>query len=170
MNATKKPTRNTIAGHQGQNIKRIRLLLDIQQKEQAAALGPGWTQKKVSRIESTRRVSLRYRQELARFYKVDIALFDTFDEAAGRMALMYIMKIKNQLASGVHDDDQSLLEDITDLLEKATVSIDRERQNMHLLLRLLQQIKFKSESWVKSAPVKQPKEMKEAPFRYGSVA
>jgi transcriptional regulator with XRE-family HTH domain len=170
MNKTRKAMPEKAPMHQGQNIKRIRLLLGIPQKEVAAALGAGWTQKKVSRVESTPSVLLRVRQQLAQFYAVDMALFDTFDEAAGRMALMYIMKIKKQLASWHEGDDERLLEDITGLLEKASIAIDRERQNMQLLLRLLQQIKFKSASWRGKQPTQWPDEVKEPALRYGKVA
>ncbi|UAY55578.1 helix-turn-helix domain-containing protein [Arachidicoccus terrestris] len=170
MNTTRKTMPKKVPVHQGQNIKRIRLLLGIAQKEVAAALGAGWTQKKVSRVESTPNVLLRVRQQLAQFYAIDMALFDTFDEAAGRLALIYIMKIKKQLAFWHDDDDERMLEDITGLLEKASVAIDRERQNMQLLLRLLQQIKFKSASWREKPPSQWPDGVKEPALRYGKVA
>lgn len=170
MNTTRKtmPKKGTV--HQGQNIKRIRLLLGIPQKEVAAALGAGWTQKKVSKVESTPSVLLQVRRQLAQFYAVDMVLFDTFDEAAGRMALIYIVRIKKQLASWHNDDDERLLEDITGLLDRASVAIDRESQNMQLLLRLLQQIKFKSASWIGRPSTQWPDEVKEPAFRYGKVA
>lgn len=166
MNAKLKTISGKVAVHQGQNIKRIRTLLGIQQKALAAALGAGWTQKKVSRVESSSRVMLKTRKELAKYFEVDLSLFDSFDAAAGRLALNYVIKLQDQLAGTGDMDDRQLLADITRLLENASVSIQREKCNMELLLKLFERVNIRSATWQAVPPSELHGEVKESAFCY----
>ena len=133
--------------HHGQNIKRIRVLLGLSQNELATQLGGDWSAKRVSRLENSKNVQLRFRRQLANLFEVDLDLFDLFDEAASRMAFLHIMKISRHIKAVNPRDDQNLLEEINDLLDKAAVAIHRERQNMQLILRFLQLARGKTAGW-----------------------
>lgn len=133
--------------HHGQNIKRIRLLFDLSQKELACQLGGTWTAKRVSRLECSEKVQLGCRRQLAKVFEVDIDLFNEFDQAAARMAIAHIMRTRKKMKQAGLMDEQILLEEINDLLDSAAFSIHRESQNMQLLLRLLQGARQKTEAW-----------------------
>lgn len=133
--------------HHGHNIKRVRLLFGLPQKSVVALLGEGWTQKKLSRIENSAKVSRAAREELAWFFEVDIDLFDHFDEAAGRIALGCVTKLRRQLRSMGTIEDRLIMEEIVELLDEASKDIDRQTKNMKRLLSLLEQTKRKLENW-----------------------
>lgn len=133
--------------HHGQNIKRIRLLFGLSQKELACQLGGTWTAKRVSRLECSEKVQLWCRQQLAKVFEVDIDLFNEFDQATARMAITHIMRTRKKMKQAGLIDEQTLLQEINDLLDSAAFSIHRERQNMQLLLRLLQGARQKTEVW-----------------------
>ena len=131
-------------------------MLGLEQKQVAAALGPDWNQKKISRIEGSARVPFGVRQKIAMCFEVDVPLIDEFNAAAGRLALMQIIRLRKLCQSVATPEDAEMLEDITALLEGAFSAIHRERQNMQLILRFLQQIRFNKENRPAAGEVRVP--------------
>lgn len=147
MNSRVRPKKIDPNVHQGQNIKRIRLILGLSQKLVAAGLGNGWNQKKVSRIECRPQISFKLRQQLAQFLKVDIELFDSFDEAAGRMALNYIMKFGNDMPAHPLLEQQQIMEEIYELIMNTKGALHMGSENMQLIKNLIAQMNARSVQW-----------------------
>lgn len=66
--------------HQGRNVKRFREMMGIKQEALAELLGEGWSQKKISTIETREVIEPELLEELAHALKVPAEAIKNFDE------------------------------------------------------------------------------------------
>jgi transcriptional regulator with XRE-family HTH domain len=127
---------STTIVHHGQNIKRLRSLFNIQQKEMAKDLGSGWTQKKISHIESMARVSKPIRLEISRYFKVDIAFLNDFTVQSARFFLQHWLAFDKQLKNRV-EYNPAQLQPVALLLDEAVKTLEAERERVQNIYELL---------------------------------
>lgn len=130
--------------HHGENIKRLRVLLGIRQKEMADGLGGTWTQAKISLIESTAIVQKEFRQEIAHFFKVDIALLNNFSVESARLFLEQWTVFDQQLTELGKTQTLQLLKPVSQMLAAAVKALNAEIERVNEIYELLhkEQMRF----------------------------
>lgn len=66
--------------HEGRNIKRFREMLSLKQEALAIDLGEGWTQKRVSVLETKETVEPEIVEQIAKILKIPARFITDFDE------------------------------------------------------------------------------------------
>ncbi|MGJ1406334.1 helix-turn-helix domain-containing protein [Sphingobacterium siyangense] len=121
--------------HEGRNIKRFREMLGIKQETLAYELGEGWTQKKVSQLESKERVEEDILEQVAKILKVSPESIQRFNEES---AINIISSTFHDNASGVNYKCEMTFSPLDKL-------IDAYEENKKLYERLLEAEKSKVE-------------------------
>ncbi|MBL0743488.1 helix-turn-helix domain-containing protein [Chryseolinea sp. Jin1] len=141
-------SQKSTAPHQGRNVKRFRDMLGMKQETLATLLGPEWTQKKVSQLESTEVIDRGLLTPLAAALHVTPEAIEHFD---GEKMLAVISntfnthdsgstQISTNIVNNSNAANEELLQDIKKLYEalvKEKDSLLKEKDERIALLQRL---------------------------------
>ncbi|HVZ56023.1 MAG TPA: helix-turn-helix transcriptional regulator [Chitinophagaceae bacterium] len=74
--------------HEGQNLRRLRILMGMKQETLADALGEGWSQKKISLLEAAETIEPEALDRIAQVLGVSVSAIRQLDEGSVLEALM----------------------------------------------------------------------------------
>ncbi|SHF45483.1 Helix-turn-helix domain-containing protein [Pedobacter caeni] len=124
--------------HQGKNVKRFREMLGIRQEGLADQLGPEWSQKRISLIESREIVEPDLLKSIAEVLKIPVQVLENFNEQA---AINYFNtftddSIFNNVNNGVLTNNINPLEVLIEAMKELKTVYGENRELYTSLLNL----------------------------------
>lgn len=129
--------------HHGENIRRLRALLDVKQELLAFHLGNGWSQKRISLIEARKVLPIKIISEVAAGLQItpDLITGSTTASFVNAVRMSSQAAMDHERMKALADSNAGLFAPIAELLQEQNqlfkFLLDQEKQKLSVIVKFL---------------------------------